>query len=217
MGRQEQSLAIKAVIFDYGMVLTGEPNPQAYAEMLRITGMSREQFEPLYWADRHAYDEGKLNGITFWQKFLRDAKLELPEGTVDELNAQDAQYWTTENPRMVAWQSQLKKAGIKTAILSNMGDAVHESIEAAFPWIQNFDYCTWSYQLGCAKPEPRIYLHTLKELGVQADEALFIDDKLANIEAARKLGINTIHFSTIENLREELIVDKLDQLLPLPV
>jgi putative hydrolase of the HAD superfamily len=97
-------LAIKAVIFDYGMVLSGKPNAEALVHMLRITGLPHEQFEPLYWADRHAYDEGKLSGITFWQKFLRDAKLELPEGAVEELNAHDAHYWTTQNLRMVAWQ-----------------------------------------------------------------------------------------------------------------
>ena len=41
--------------------------------MLRITGLPVERFESLYWADRPAYDEGKLTGIGFWQKFLRDA------------------------------------------------------------------------------------------------------------------------------------------------
>jgi putative hydrolase of the HAD superfamily len=209
-------LAIKAVIFDYGMVLTGEPNVESMHEMLRITGMSREQFEPLYWVDRHAYDEGKLSGITFWQKFLRDAKLELPEGAVEELNAHDAHYWTTENPRMVAWQQKLKTAGIKTAILSNMGDSVRVSIEAAFPWLKNFDHCTWSYELGFAKPDARIYQFTLEKLGVRAEEALFIDDKQANIDAARKLGLEAVHFTTIENLREELIQMRFETEIPLP-
>ncbi len=210
-------MSVQAVIFDYGMVLTGEPNARSMQEILRITGMTREQIEPLYWADRHAYDEGKLNGISFWQKLLRDAGLNLPEGAVEELNAHDAHYWTTENPRMIAWQHQLKSAGIKTAILSNMGDAVHESIEAAFPWIQNFDHRTWSYQLGVAKPDPKIYEHTLEKLGVCAEESLFIDDKQANIDAARKLGFKTMLFTTIEKLREDLIQKGLDSELPMPV
>ena len=209
-------MTIKAVIFDYGMVLSGEPNAEALDHMLRITGMTRDQFVPLYWADRHAYDEGKLNGITFWQKFLRDANLNLPAGSVEELNAHDARYWTTQNPRVVAWQSALKSAGIKTAILSNMGDAVHESIEAAFPWIQHFDLCTWSYQLGIAKPDPAIYQYTLERLGVRAEESLFLDDKQANIDAALKLNFNAIQFTTKDNLREELILMGLENELPLP-
>jgi len=60
------------------MVLTGPQDPQAHEALLRITGLTLQQFEPLYWADRHAYDEGKLTGIAFWRKFLRDAGL--PEG-----------------------------------------------------------------------------------------------------------------------------------------
>jgi putative hydrolase of the HAD superfamily len=199
------------------MVLTGEPNAESMHEIMRITGKSLEEIEPHYWADRHAYDEGKLNGITFWQKLLRDAGLNLPEGAVEELNAHDAHYWTTENPLMVAWQCALKAAGIKTAILSNMGDAVHESIEAAFPWIQNFDHCTWSYQIGCAKPDLRIYEYTLEKLGARAEDALFIDDKLANIDAAKKLGLKTVLFTTIENLREEIIRMGLGNEVPLPV
>ena len=55
-------MALRAVIFDFGMVLTGQPNMQAHDEMVRLTGQTPERFEELYWADRHAYDEGKLNG-----------------------------------------------------------------------------------------------------------------------------------------------------------
>ena len=36
-------LALRAVIFDYGKVLTGPPDPAAYAELLRITGLSTRQ------------------------------------------------------------------------------------------------------------------------------------------------------------------------------
>jgi len=53
-------LGLRAVIFDYGMVLTGPPDPKAHAALLRITGLPLARFESLYWADRHAYDEGKL-------------------------------------------------------------------------------------------------------------------------------------------------------------
>jgi FMN phosphatase YigB (HAD superfamily) len=47
-------------------------------------------------------------------------------------------------------------------------------------------------------------------------EALFLDDKRVNFEAARALGIKAIQFSTIERLRAELIAAGLDATLPLP-
>jgi putative hydrolase of the HAD superfamily len=198
------------------MVLTGPQEPTALAALLRITGLPLERFEPLYWADRHAYDEGKLTGLAFWQKFLRQAGLSLPPGTAEELNLWDARMWTTQNPAMLAWQLQLKQRGIRTAILSNMGDNVHANMEREFDWLPRFDVLVWSYQLHMAKPDPAIYLHVLNELGARAEETLFLDDKLVNIQAAQALGFKAIQFSTIEKLRADLLAAGLDSELPLP-
>jgi putative hydrolase of the HAD superfamily len=207
---------VRAVIFDYGMVLTGPPDIGAHDAMVRITGLPTDRFESLYWADRHAYDEGKLTGITFWQKFVRDAKLDLGSSVIEELNRFDARMWTTQNQAMVAWQGRLKLHGLRTAILSNMGDSVLESIEREFDWIHRFDTLVWSYQLHIAKPDPEIYLYTLQQLGTRPDETVFLDDKQINVDAALGLGIKAIKFSDVETLRGELIATGLDNELPLP-
>ena len=212
-------MALRAVVFDYGLVLTGKPDPTAHAAMVRITGLTEERFEQHYWADRHAYDEGKLNGITFWQKLVRDAGLDhcLGDAEIEELNQWDARHWTVQNPAMLAWQQQLKKSGLLTAILSNMGDTVHQNIARAFDWLDRFDALVWSYQLGIAKPDAEIYRHTLKLLGVAAEESLFIDDKQVNIDAAQALGMHALLFTTVEKLRADLIATGLERELPLPV
>jgi putative hydrolase of the HAD superfamily len=198
------------------MVLTGPPDSAAHAALLGITGLPLERFESLYWADRHAYDEGKLTGLAFWQKLLDEDELKLPSSTIEELNLWDARMWTTQNPAMLAWQEQLKQRGLLTAILSNMGDNVLANIEREFAWIHRFDVLVWSFQLHMAKPDPAIYLHTLKELGVEPAEMLFLDDKIENIEAARALGIQAILFSTVVRLRSDLIAHGFDAELPLP-
>ena len=209
-------MALRAVIFDYGMVLTGNPDSDAHAEMVRITGLPVDRFEAIYWADRHAYDEGKLTGMSFWQKFVRDAGLKLSQSEIEELNTWDARMWTTQNPEMLAWQQQLKERSILTAILSNMGDSVLENIKREFDWLPRFDVLVWSYQLHLAKPDPAIYRYALDKLGTHPQETLFIDDKKVNIEAAHAIGMPAIQFSTIERLREDLIADGLDVELPLP-
>jgi putative hydrolase of the HAD superfamily len=198
------------------MVLTGPPDPEARAALLRITGLPAARFESLYWADRPAYDEGKLTGFAFWQKLVRDAGLALPPDKIEELNQWDARMWTTENPAMLAWQLALKRRGLLTAILSNMGDNVLASVEREFDWIHRFDALVWSFQRHMAKPGPAIYLRTLQELGVRPEEALFLDDKLVNVEAARALGIQAMQFSTVERLRADLVAAGLDAALPLP-
>ena len=207
-------MALRAVVFDYGIVLTGPPDAAAWANLLRITGLPEERFEPLYWANRPALDEGKLTGIGYWQKFLRDA--ELPPDHAEELNRWDQRLWTVENPVMVAWQLAVKGRGLLTAILSNISDNVLESVEREFDWIHRFNVLVWSYQLGIIKPDPAIYRYTLGKLGTQPEETLFIDDRRPNVEAARALGIQAIEYSSVEQLREELIAKGLDGVLPLP-
>ena len=207
---------MRAVIFDFGMVLTGLPDANAHAEMLRITGLEPERFEKFYWADRHAYDEGKLTGLGFWQKLVRDAGLSLPDSTIEELNRWDARMWTTVDPAMLAWQRQLKQDGILTAVLSNIGDSVHESLEREFDWLADFDALVWSYQLRVAKPEPAIFHYALKQLGTSAAETLFIDDKPANVEAARALGMKALVYTGLTKLRFDLLDQGFSPELPLP-
>lgn len=209
-------MALRAVIFDYGMVLTGQPNTKAHDQMLRITGLPLDKFEALYWADRHAYDEGKLSGIAFWQKFVRDANLNLPQSTVEELKLWDARMWTTEDPAMLDWQRKLKEKGLLTAILSNMGDSVLENMEREFDWLPRFDVLVWSYQHHLAKPDPAIYRIALEKLQTKPDETLFLDDRQINVDAARALGMMAIQFTTIDRLRRDILASSLNHELPLP-
>jgi putative hydrolase of the HAD superfamily len=210
------TLGLRAVVFDYGMVLTGPPDAEAHAALVRITGLPVERFESIYWADRHSYDEGKLTGIAFWQKFLREAGLPPDQKMVEELNLWDARMWTTENPAMLAWQVELKKCGLLTGILSNMGDNVLDNMKRTFDWLPRFDVLVWSYQLLMAKPDPAIYRHLLKELGTRPEETLFLDDRPVNVEAALAMGMKALEFSTVERLRDDLIAQGLDAELPLP-
>lgn len=198
------------------MVLTGPQDPETHDAMVRLTGLPFERFEKLYWADRHAYDEGKLTGRAFFQKLARDGGIHLTEAQVDDLLRLDGKMWSTVNERMVNWQRKLKERGLLTGILSNMGDSVLEVLQVTHAWIANFDTHVWSYQLRIAKPDPAIYHHTLSKLGVRAEEALFVDDKRENIAAAHAVGMQAIQFSTADKLREDLVAAGLGTELPLP-
>jgi putative hydrolase of the HAD superfamily len=198
------------------MVLSGQPDMEAHAAMVRITGLTVERFETLYWADRLAYDEGTLSGIHFWHNFVRSAGLNLDAATVEQLNQLDATHWTTQNPAMLQWQKQLTTRGLLTGILSNMGDTVLASLQAKFDWLDRFDVLVWSFEVGMIKPDPAIYHHLLAKLGTRPEETLFIDDRAVNVEAARALGIKAIQFSTVEQLCKDLVASGLDGELPLP-
>ena len=209
-------LALRAVIFDYGRVLTGPPDPAAHDALLRITGLSSDRLDGLYWADRQAYDEGKLTGLEFWRKLGREAGLTLSEPAIAELNLWDARMWTRGDAAMLAWQLKIKQRGLLTAIVSNMGDAVHEYMVRELDWLGRFDVLVWSYQLRVAKPDPAIYRYALERLRTLPGETLFLDDKAENVETAAKMGMKGLIFSTVEKLRADLIDSGLSKELPLP-
>ena len=198
------------------MVLTGPPDPAAHAALVRIVGLPADRLDSLYWADRPAYDEGKLTGLEFWRKLARDAGRNLRPAELEELCELDARMWLTENPPMLAWQLALKQRDLLTAIVSNMGDTVHDLMQRKFDWLSRFDVLVWSYQLHVTKPGPAIYRYVLEKLGTQPAETLFIDDRPVNVEAANALGMKGVVFTTLEMLREELIASRLDSQLPLP-
>jgi putative hydrolase of the HAD superfamily len=122
----------------------------------------------------------------------------------------------TLNPPMLAWQGTLKAHGLVTAILSNVGDTTQQAMERGLDWLSRFDVLVWSYQLRMAKPDPAIYRYTLEKLALEPAETLFIDDRQVNVEAATALGMNALIFTTVDQLRADLIAQSLNEELPLP-
>lgn len=55
-----------------------------------------------------------------------------------------------------------------------------------------------SGQVGCRKPEPRMYELFLEQTGAAPQSCIFVDDRLSNLRAAQALGFKTIHFQRSE-------------------
>lgn len=91
----------------------------------------------------------------------------------------------------------------KTAVLSNAWpDAREYVIRQQFS--DAFDALVISSEVGVMKPDPRIFQMGLEQLRVAAKEAAFVDDTVANVEAARSLGMRTILFRNPAQLHREL-------------
>jgi putative hydrolase of the HAD superfamily len=89
----------------------------------------------------------------------------------------------------------LQGAGIKTGILSNLGDEMELGVRARFGWLEAFAHHTFSHRLGMAKPDAAIYRHAAEGLGVAAREILFVDDRIENVEAARGVGMVAVQYA----------------------
>jgi putative hydrolase of the HAD superfamily len=208
-------MAIRAVIFDYGMVLSHPQDPAALENLLAITGLDRDTFDNHYWAHRHAYDMGKLNGRSYWQQFAADASIELTATDIERLIENDVLMWCTINEPMLAWAQALAESGFRIGILSNMGEDTLSYMRQEFAWLGDFHHHTWSCELGIAKPDPGIYIYTCEKLGVAPSEALFLDDKIENVEAAQRVGLHAIQFTNITQLQQDLASTNLLSHVPL--
>jgi FMN phosphatase YigB (HAD superfamily) len=68
----------------------------------------------------------------------------------------------------------------------------------------------FSWEVGSLKPSHENFLVTLRKLGgLTPHEIAFIDDSQQNVESARDFGMVGIQFSSVEQLKKELVALKL--------
>ena len=88
-----------------------------------------------------------------------------------------------------------KRDQYKTAMLSNVS-AVIWNYYTPEQMEKYFDKVVLSYQEAIAKPDPRIYQLVCERLGVEPSECVFADDNEVNVDAANKIGMHGIVFTS---------------------
>ena len=204
MSDLSSDVTVKAVLFDYGKVLSGPEKAESWLGMRELLELSEQKFHEMYWRYRDDYDRGTLSGTEYWQNIARDVAFSLHDNCLLELKKLDVEMWTDLNPPMVEWAQRLKRAGIRTGILSNIGDAMEAGVRAKFPWVEEFTHVTWSHQLKMRKPEPAIYTAAAEGLGVEPGEVLFIDDREDNIAGAQAVGMVGVVYTRHGDFEREL-------------
>ena len=197
------SLRPQVVLFDYGNVLSLPQDRQGVESMAAILDSPVACFEEAYWKDRLAFDQALITPEAYWTGIANALSRRLPDDVLRRLTGIDNTSWSRPNLVMTRWASALRAAGIRTAILSNMPISVRSHLRSV-KWMPQFDYSCYSCDVRCAKPELAIYRDCLKGVGADPAATLFLDDREENIEAARKLGIHTIHFADPEQAQKEI-------------
>lgn len=203
-GNHHPPLDVKAVIFDYGEVLCHRPTAEQIARLAGFFGIGVDALPPLWERNRGPFDRGDLTAEAYWSMLADDAGAKIGPGEMDEICELDLTMWSNVNSGMVEWARRLRSSGLKVGLLSNMHPDMVSHCRKHFAWLQGFDFVTFSGEARMIKPDPAIYEHTLRGLGVAASEALFLDDREINIRAARALGIAAIRVQSMAQLRREL-------------
>jgi len=201
---RSHSPSVRAVILDYGKVLARCPTVEEFGRMAKMFNVSFESFLELWESSRNLYDRGDITADEYWLRLAAKTNTSLDPEQIKILRQVEVEIWCHLYPDMLDWLVRLHQTSIKTALLSNMPLDLAAHVRANCRWMDNFTFKTLSAEVRLIKPEPAIYEHTLRGLGVAAKEALFVDDREPNLQAAQALGIHTLLFTSVAHFSDDL-------------
>lgn len=113
--------------------------------------------------------------------------------------------FTGLNHQVLERIQQLRTAGHRVVFLSNTNSIHADFLAESHPeLLAAADHCYFSHQMGLRKPDIAIYHQVLESEGVSAEQAIFIDDLVENIEAAVQIGINAHLYQDEQSLERAI-------------
>lgn len=193
---------IRAVVFDWGGVLmrTMDIRPRmAWERRLRLPpgALTDVVFGTTAW---QRAEQGEATMEDVWAEVSEKLKL-----TADDLVTLKRDFWAGDflDEEITGIIRTLRDKGIRTALLSNFSAELAQWL-ADLGLKELFDAVVISAEVGATKPDPAIYRQVLERLGVAPEEALFVDDWRANVEAAQNLGMMGVRFRGTVSLQRAL-------------
>ena len=107
-------------------------------------------------------------------------------------------------PETVEMLATLRDAGLRLYALTNWSAETFPVAHARFPFLQWFEDIVVSGEVRLAKPDPRIFQLAIERCRLVPSATVYIDDSMPNVEIARRLGLQALHFQAPEKLRREL-------------
>lgn len=192
----------KNIIFDVGEVLL----TYDWRFCLEKAGVQYDEaielWEMLFTMDRWA--EFDLGVRSYWD-VVEDICSEIPkyekELRVFFSNMDDM---PIDRPKVWEEIKGLKENGYKLYVLSNYSEIMFQAHSKGKPFMDYMDGAIFSYMVHINKPDEGIYKALLDKYSLMPAECVFFDDREANTEAARKLGIDSITITDEASLIKEL-------------
>ncbi|MCI5953101.1 MAG: HAD family phosphatase [Lachnospiraceae bacterium] len=195
---------IRNIIFDIGNVLAD----YRWKDFLRDKGFDDAMVDRIakasvlspYWNE---FDRGEWDQDKIMAEFVK-----ADPGIEKELHQAYDNIKGLVTPRSYAipWIQELKAKGYGVYYLSNFSYKAYVECAEALDFLPYTDGGILSYLDKVIKPEKEIYDLLLSRYELKAEECVFLDDTLKNVEAARKYGFYGICFKTKEQAEEELKV-----------
>jgi putative hydrolase of the HAD superfamily len=187
-------MQIEAVIWDLGGVLVRTMDRSHRVEWEQKLQLESGELDRLVFEgdEGQAAALGKAQAADIWQSLRNQFDLSAEDRRLIEKD-----FWAGDrvDQELIALILELRKH-YKTGLLSNAWPDLRYALEDVWEIADAFDEILISSELGLVKPDPRIYELALERLAVAPRQAVFIDDFIVNIDAARAVGLHTIRFTS---------------------
>lgn len=190
---------IEAVLFDFGGVFTDSPFAMA-EEFGRSLGESPARVMEIVFGPYHEDTDHPWHRLERGELSLEDAREQIIEiGAAENIEADPYAVLGAlatakhERPSVVACVYDLRRRGLKTAVVTNNTREFRDAWRSMLPVEDMFDAIIDSSEEGVRKPNPEIFRRALSSLGdVAPERAVFLDDYAGNVEAAVRIGLHGI-------------------------
>ena len=194
---------IKNIVFDLGNVLI-DFKPQIFLAYLGFNEEDIKLFNNIVFAGKewNMYNQSKYDANEVHSALINN----YPEYT-DKINTIfqniDYNYILFLKHDVSDYLKELKKQRFNIYILSDLSvDSYNHNRN--FKFFNYIDGGVYSFEIGSTKPNKANYLELLNKYNLIANETIFIDDKIENVEAANKVGIHGIQFISLDSLKDNI-------------
>ncbi|MEZ5740773.1 MAG: HAD-IA family hydrolase [Burkholderiaceae bacterium] len=203
--------AARAMILDFGGVISRtlfETHPLTEAALGLAPGTLswRGPFDPESDALWRAMQADQISERDYWQQRTREVAALVGAdwtGMADFVRAaRGASPEQVIRPEFLETLALARLGGIRLAVLSNELDLFYGAqFRTRLPFLAGFECIHDATHTGILKPDARAYQACLDELGLPAQQCVFVDDQARNIRGAIGLGLQTVHFDVTQPAR----------------
>lgn len=183
-------IQVKAILLDIGGVLWHPPKTPLSGSWALRCGLSAEVFDQVVYNSTWGAEAliGNISGDEMWAVIGERLGLSYAERKECE-----KEYWAGIWDIEFLDYCRTLKPRYKLGIVSDADSNAREIVKT---WVNEtlFDAIVFSSDVGACKPNPHIFHCALAQLGVDASATVFIDDRENNINGAKELNIQAIHY-----------------------
>jgi glucose-1-phosphatase len=194
---------IKLIIFDIAGVVLNYPKDTFIETLAKKANKSVEETGEKFYEVIYRGETGELSECKAIEIFLRENRI-----ICDAKQLQQERHQNVSLNRETIKLIKNLKMQYKIAFATNNSKDEFETNNELFHIKSFFDYGLSSHMVKARKTEPIIFTKILEHFNVKPKETVFLDDGEEYVKTAEKLGIHAIHFTNLEQAKEEL--SKLD-------